>query len=56
MPEKSHVWPVNHMERFFDLAILPVVLTYLLLIGAFVIGVFLIVKVRRELDLLDGGL
>ncbi|MEH2513965.1 hypothetical protein V1291_005319 [Nitrobacteraceae bacterium AZCC 1564] len=38
-------------------AILPVALVYLLLAGAFfVIGVLLIVKVRRERDLWDDSL
>ncbi len=37
------------MERLLDLAILPVVLVYLLLVGAFfVVGVLLIAKVRRN--------
>jgi hypothetical protein len=37
------------MERFLDFAILPVVLVYLLLVGAFlVMGTLLIAKVRRN--------
>lgn len=37
------------MERFIDIALLPVVLVYVLFVGAFfVTGVLLIAKVRRD--------
>lgn len=37
------------MEIFLDLAILPVLLVYLLLVGAFLVaGALLIAKVRRD--------
>jgi len=45
------------MERFFDLALLPVVLVYLLLVGAFlVMGTLLIAKVRRDRGVWGDGL